>query len=167
MQIIALVILTAYFMYRNKTGWMEISMSMDIETERIHDPNNVNDDILAIKVNFKNGNYGSIRLTDAIAAISYDATTEAVPKVNELDGLVRYDYKGWKIIHGKPHPKISTSGLGPEQEVELSTYFKVPRDAICNVDVTILAKRARLDYHPNESRSSTVSLPLKTEKPKS
>jgi hypothetical protein len=43
-----------------KAGWLEVSMSLDIETNRVHDPASNADDILAITVRLTNGANGLI-----------------------------------------------------------------------------------------------------------
>ena len=154
-EIVALVSIAGYFFYQNAAGWKEVSMSLDVTTKRVHDPCDKDKDILAVIVKLKNGNTGSIRITDATAAIKYDKTTI----VKTLEGIVRYEIVNGKAIQGKQCPEKLWTGLGPTEEILLSTYASVPTDKVCIIDVTVLAKR-KLRTYCSEGRSATISLPI-------
>ena len=154
-EIIALVSIAGYFLYQNAAGWKEVSMSLDVTTERVHDPCDKDKDIIGVVVKLKNGNTGAIRVSDAIAAIRYDKITI----VNRLEGIVRYEIENGKVIQGKQCPEKLWTGLGPNEEILLSTYASVSTDAVCIVDVTVLAKR-KLRTYLSEGRSATISLPI-------
>ena len=154
-EIIALLSVAVYFFYQNAAGWTEVSISLDITTNRVHDPADKTKDILGVIVKVKNGNTGAIRLYDAIAAIRYDKVTLE----NKLEGIVRYEIENGKVIQGKESSEPRWTGLAPNEEILLSTYASVSTGAVCIVDVTVLAKRY-LNAHFNECRSTTISLPI-------
>jgi len=154
-EIIALISIAGYFLYQNAAGWKEVSMSIDVNTQRVHDPCDKDKDILGVFVKLKNGNTGTIRITDATAAVKYDKTTI----VKTLEGIVRYEVENEKVIQGKQSIEKPRTGLGPNEEILLSTYASVSADAVCVVDVTVLAKR-KLRTYCSEGRSATVSLPI-------
>jgi len=155
-QILALLSVSGYFLYKNAAGWTEVTMSLDIVTNRVHDPKDENMDILGVLVKLKNGNMGKIRLSDAIATIKYD--TIALEK--ELEGIVRYEIEDGKVIQGKQATKTPPrTGLGPDQTILLSTYARVPAGTVCIIDVTIVSKRLLKSVY-REARSAAVSLPL-------
>jgi hypothetical protein len=155
-EIIALFSIAFYFLYKNAAGWTEVTMSLDIVTNRVHNPDDKTKDILGVIVKVKNGNNnGSIRLSDAVAAIKYDNVTLE----NGLEGIVRYEIENGKVIRGKQSTQKPWTGLGPNEEILLSTYANVSTGAVCIVDVTVLAKRL-LNRHCNESRSTAISLPI-------
>ena len=154
-EIVALISVAGYFFYQNAAGWKEVSMSLDVTTKRVHDPCDKDKDIIAVVVKLKNGNTGAIRISDAIAAIKYDKITI----VNTLEGIVRYQIENGKVVQGKQCPEKLWTGLGPNEEILLSTYASVPTDAVCIVDVTVLAKR-KLRTYLSEGRSATISLPI-------
>ncbi len=151
-EIIALFSIAFYFLYKNAAGWTEVTMSLDISTNRVHDPADKTKDILGVIVKVNNG---SIRLSDAVAVIKYDKVTLE----NTLEGIVRYEIENGKVIHGKQSTEKPWTGLGPNEEILLSTYASVSTGAVCIVDVTVLAKRL-LNKHCNESRSTAISLPI-------
>ena len=75
-EILAFLSIGFYFLYKNAAGWTGMTMSLDISTHRVHDPNDKTKDILGVIVKVKNGlNNGTIRLSDAVAAIKYDKVT--------------------------------------------------------------------------------------------
>jgi hypothetical protein len=151
-QILAVVSVAGYFLYKNAAGWTDVTMSLDIVTQRVHDPADRTKDILGVTVKLKNGNTGKIRLSDAVATI---ATLE-----KELEGIVRYEIDEGKVVPGQEATRSpSRTGLGPNQEILLSTYERVPTGATCLIDVTILAKRS-LKTVLREARSAAVSLPI-------
>jgi hypothetical protein len=155
-QILALVSVAGYFLYKNAAGWTDVTMSLDIVTQRVHDPADRTKDILGVTVKLKNGNTGKIRLSDAVATIAYEATTLE----KELEGIVRYEIDEGKVVPGQEATRSpSRTGLGPNQEILLSTYERVPTGATCLIDVTILAKRS-LKTVLREARSAAVSLPI-------
>ena len=154
-EVIALLSIAGYFMYKNAAGWEEVSMSINVDTKRVHDPCDKDKDIIGVVVKLKNGNTGKIRVSDAIAAIRYDKITI----VNTLEGIVRYEIKNGKAIQGKQCPEKLWTGLGPTEEILLSTYASVPTDKVCIIDVTVLAKR-KLRTYCSEGRSAAISLPI-------
>lgn len=155
-EILALLSVAFYFLYKNAAGWTGISTSIDISTNRVHDPCDKSKDILEVIVKVKNGvNSGTIRLSDAVAAIKYDKVTLE----NRLEGLVRYEIENGKVIEGKQSKEKPWTGLGPDEGIQLSTYASVARGSVCTVDVTILARKF-LHKQSNESRSTAVSLPI-------
>jgi len=154
-EIAALFSVAVYFFYQYAAGWKEITMSLDITTNRIQYPTDKTKDILGVVVKLKNGDFGAIRLSDAIAAIRYDNVTLE----NRLEGIVRYEIENGKVIQGKQCAKTPMTGLGPNEEILLSTYARVPAGAVCIIDVTVLAKRYIKNCY-NESRSTTISLPI-------
>lgn len=155
-QVLALMSVAGYFLYKNAAGWTDVTMSLNIVTHRVPDPADETQDILGITVKLKNGNTGKIRLSDAIAAIKYDTVT--VEKA--LEGIVRYEIENGKAIYGKQATQSPPrTGLGPDQEMLLSTYVQVPTGSVCLIDVTIVAKRLLKTVY-RESRSTAVSVPL-------
>jgi len=154
-EIIALASIAGYFLFQNAAGWQEVSMSLDVTTQRVHDPCDKDKDIIAVVVKLKNGNTGAIRISDAVAAIRYDKITLE----NKLEGIVRYAIENGKVVQGKQCPEKLWTGLGPNEEILLSTYASVPAGKVCIVDVTVLAKR-KLRTYLSEGRSATISLPI-------
>ncbi|HUW60464.1 MAG TPA: hypothetical protein VMZ06_05615 [Candidatus Bathyarchaeia archaeon] len=153
-QTAAFLLAGVYFEYRIFAGWMEVKISLDINTERVNDPVDSTKDLLGVVVTLTNGDHGLIRICDAIAVVSFNDER----LVHKLHGTVRYDFRDDLLVHGKPHPEKSRSGFAPGQKGLLSTHVQIPKDAVCLVDVTILAHR-KLKPNRNESRSCTVSLP--------
>jgi len=154
-EIVALFAAAAYFSFRLVSGWIDVSLSLDVATERIRDPTDKSIDILAVNVRIKNGDNGSVRIADAVVSFSYG--NDSVTKT--LQGIVRYDFADGKLIPGKASPTTPRAGLGPGMQIVFSTYTRVPTGAVCSVDVTVLGKRYN---NPNysESRSAVISLPL-------
>jgi hypothetical protein len=153
-EICAFLAAGGFFVYHFLAGWFEPSLSSRIETLRVHDPTNEGQDILAITVRIKNGP-GLIRLGDSIAYLRYDDKIIT----NRLEGIDRYDYTNGRLLPGQVHPKTPATGLGPEEEIMLSTWVKVPEHATCVIDTAILIRRPRnTAFH--EARSAAISLPL-------
>ena len=69
-EIVALFAAAAYFSFRLVSGWIDVSLSLDVATERIRDPTDKSIDILAVNVRIKNGDNGSVRIADAVVSFS-------------------------------------------------------------------------------------------------
>lgn len=143
-----------FFVYHFCIGWFEQSLSTSVETSRVHDPMYDGQDILAITVRFKNA-VGLVRISDAIAHVQFDDGAIT----NRLQGIVRYDYVDGKLIPGKVSPRKPRTGLGPDQEIMLSTFVKVPEHSTCVIDTAILVWQWRRSALC-EVRSAAISLPL-------
>jgi hypothetical protein len=155
-EILAFLSVASYFLYKNAAGWTGMTMSLDVVTNRVHDPNDKTKDILGVIVKVKNGlNNGTIRLSDAVAAIKYDNVTLE----KGLEGIVRYEIENGKVIPGKQSREKPWTGLGPNEEILLSTYATVSKGSVCIVDVAVSAKKF-LNTRCNESRSTAISLPI-------
>lgn len=153
-EICAFLAAGGFFVYHFLAGWFEPSLSSRIETSRVHDPLNEGQDLLAITVRIKNGT-GLIRLGDSIAYIKYDDTAIT----NRLEGINRYDYNNGRLLPGQLNPKKPATGLGPDEEIMLSTFVKVPKHSTCVIDTAVLIRRPRnTNYH--QGRSAAISLPL-------
>jgi hypothetical protein len=155
-EILALLSVACYFIYKNAAGWTEVTISLDISTNRVDDPADKTKDILGIIVKVKNGNNnGSLRLSDAVVAFKYNDVT--IHK--RLEGIVRYEIENGRVVLGKQSTEKPWAGLGPNEEILLSAYTSISKGSVCIVDVTILAKKF-LNKHCNECRSTTISLPI-------
>ena len=154
-EIAALIAAGGYFLYQLGIGWYGVTLSVDIVTQRIHDPINDGQDILGVDVIVTNG-VGLLRIYDGLVAIESNGQAET----KRLTGIVRYDHQNDLIRHGEPSPENPRTGLGPGEQIRLSTYTRVSSTTVCTIDATVLVKR-QLNSSPCEARSATVSLPVK------
>jgi hypothetical protein len=155
-EVLAFLSIAFFFIYKNAAGGQGVSLSVNISTERVGDPCDKSKDILGVIVKIKNGaNSGTVRLSDAVAAFKYDKVTLE----NRLEGLIRYEIENGKVILGKQSKEKPWTGLGPAEEIQLSTYASVAKGSVCIVDVTILARKF-MHKKSNESRSTAVSMPI-------
>jgi hypothetical protein len=165
-QLIAVIAVGIFFIYRFSTGWMSANMDIAIEPSRVH--LNDQDDYLAVIVKLERGEYGTLQLGEAQLRITYlDAATGPPPL--SLTGTKRLaDSAGkldWqKIALDDPH-----LNLHAKEKSEFAAVLKVPRKTACIIEVTFLTHR-RLDgfewlarTHWGQRRSSSVSLPLSDE----
>jgi hypothetical protein len=143
-----------FFVFHFLAGWFDLSLSTRIEISRVHDPVDKGQDLLAITARIKNGT-GLIRLGDSIASVKYDDTIVT----NRFEGTKRYDFTNDRLLPDKVHPTTPSTGLGPEEEIMLSTWIKVPQHATCVIDTAILIRRPR-NFNFHQARSAAISLPL-------
>jgi len=153
-EICAFLAAGGFFVYQFVLGWFELCLSTTVETSRVHDPTDPGQDLVAVTVKFKNAT-GLIRISDAIAHVSYDDRTIT----NRLEGIHRYDHTDGRLNPEKVSTAKPRTGLGPGQEIMLATFFKVPEHAACVINTGVLVWQGRTSYL-KEVRSAAISLPL-------
>ncbi len=154
-QIVALGLAACYFTYTWAIGRFWVSVSLDIETSRVHDPANAKKDIIAISMSVKNGGQMSLRIHDAAVKITYDTMV----CTQRLEGITRYAVEDHRLLLTTPHPTILEAGLGSGQQTEFGTWVRVPRNVACKIEGGVLVKQ-RWNWSYPQSLVSGVSLPV-------
>lgn len=161
-QLIALIGVGIFFIYRFLTGWMSVNMDIAIESSRVHV--NEDEDYLAVIVKLARGEYGALLLGDAQVRITYDGSTTGPPPLS-LSGTKRLANSVGELDWQTILPKDPLA-LHAKEKSEFAATLKVPRKTACIIEVTLLTHR-KLDglewlprTHWGQRRSSSVSLPL-------
>jgi hypothetical protein len=161
-QLIALVCVGIFFIYRFLTGWMSVNMDIAIESSRVH--LDEKEDYLAVIVKLARGEYGALHLGDTQLRITYDDSTPGPPPLS-LKGTKRLDNSAGELDWQTVLPEDPLT-LHAKEKSEFAATLKVPRKTACIIELTILTHR-KLDglewlpkTHWGQRRSSSVSLPL-------
>jgi len=167
-QLIAVIAVGMFFVYRFSTGWMSANMDIAIEPARVHVHLNDKEDYLAVIVKLERGEYGALQLGDAQLRITYVDSTDR-PTVLDLAGTQRLADSAGKLNWQTVAVQDRHLNLHAKEKSEFAAVLKVPRRTACIIEVTLLTHR-RLDgfewlarTHWGQRRSSSVSLPLSDE----
>jgi hypothetical protein len=162
-QLLAVIAVGMFFIYRFSTGWMSANMDIAIEPSRVHLNNQ--EDYLAVIVKLERGEYGTLELGDAQLRITYLDSTDR-PAVLDLAGTKRLADSAGKLDWQAVSPDDPHLNLHAKEKSEFTAVLKVPRKTACLIEVTLLTHR-RLDgfewlarTHWGQRRSSSVSLPI-------
>ena len=124
-EIAALILAGLYFVFKWGGGWLQESVSLGIETSRIHAPSSSQEDILVISVSVENGTSGSLRIYDAALQITVEdkpllsaASTCLDGLVLRLEGITRQQVKDDKIVMGIPHDTLPQACLSRKPRPE-------------------------------------------------
>lgn len=165
-EILGVLAVGLFFIYRFLTGWMSANMDVGIESSRSHA--DAQNDYLAVAVKLERGEYGTLQLGQAQLRVTYPGSNLS-PSIIDLVGVERLsDSEGrlqWQNI-SKDDPQLN---LHAKEKSQFGAALKVPRQAVCLIEATLLTHR-RLDglewlarTHWGQRRSSSVSLPLDDE----
>jgi hypothetical protein len=166
LQIVGALAVGMFFGYRLLTGWMSANMDVTIESSRVH--LTAEEDWIAVTVKLSRGEYGTLELGDSQARITRLDVSEP-PAIVGLTGTQRLGTSEGKLAWqatDKAHPNLN---LHANEKSQFSAALKVPRNAVCLIEVALLTHR-KLDglewlggFHWGQRRSTAVCLPLAKE----
>jgi hypothetical protein len=150
-----------YFLYKTFSGYLVENLTLSLDCERKGSQNDTID-YLAITVRVKKGDRGAVILHDAQAKISSPAAGET--QLKKLAGTIRLSFKksgDTLAIVEKQSEKAPLLNLSPGEETMFSTFFTVPSDRPCTVEVTVLGGWPWHFKTAYQWRASQVSLPIR------
>ncbi len=153
----AIIGLGLYFGYKSFLGWGWLSVELEVTTERAPNPQDMDFDIVVIKLDITSGSSGSFKIRDAVAQVRYGAELKAV----RFTGMTRLDWnENDRLVVDTRNLADPYAGFAPNQRLVFATTVCVPHTEVCVIDVAILCRRP---YHYMRSQilSSTVSLPIR------
>lgn len=160
---IALACAAGFFIYKVAAGYLYGDLSLSISSTR---PHSIDDaDLLTITAKLKKGGRGSILLHDVQARLTYDGQVQN--QNPRFVGFLRQSYKtervgctDRKIVNWD---KLSESApllrLTASEETEFSCCAKVPKGAVCVVEVAVLGQ-VRPGSPVSQWKASHVSTPM-------
>ena len=150
----------AFFLYKMFSGYMIANLTLGLNCDR-RVSGQLGVDYLVVSASVKKGDRGAVTLHDAKARISAPAPEEEALK--SLSGISRLSYKtSGKILEIREKQSESNPllNLSPGEETVFSTFFRVPSDQPCTVDVTLLGVWPWHFKTKYQWRASQVSLPI-------
>lgn len=153
----------SFFLYKLVSGYLMTNLSVALTTTRQH--STPERDHLVVSVALAKGDRGSVKLHDCQVKISWTGhrvikpligTDRRSKKSEHFDGSERSVVNWDKRSISQPFLHLT-----PGETSHFATYSDVPANAICEVEVAILAmKRSGIRF--GQWRASTISLPLIT-----
>lgn len=159
-QIGALASAACFFVYKAVTGYLRVNLSLSIECRRQRHQN-TDDDNLVVCVRLKKGGNGSLALHDAKAQVFYGS----VKHIASFPGIRRSARTNTDPKRQRQHIDLPSEDanspflkLVAGEETELATALKVPRSAVCEIEVAILGRQVH-GFPFGQWKASCVSLP--------
>jgi hypothetical protein len=149
-----------FFLYKAFSGYMIANLTLCLNCER-RVSRKAGVDYLVVTAVVRKGDRGAVTLHDAQARISAPAPNEKVLK--KLSGIIRLSFReadGILQIQENQSQKSPLLNLSPGEETMFSTYFEVPSDRPCTVDVTLLGGWLWHGKTTYQWRASQVCLPV-------
>ena len=161
-QTLGVILVGGFFLYRFFAGWMSANVDLAIESSRVH--LNEAEDYLAVIVKLGRGEYGTLKLGDAMLRITcLDSNRQE--NLLALIGTKRIDHDEGKLIWKKELEKDPLN-LHAKETSEFAAGLPIPRKAACSIELTLLTHRAGDGFEWiakrrwGQRRSSSISLPL-------
>ena len=150
-----------FFLYKLLTGYLMTNLSIALSTSRQH--STPEQDYLVVSVALTKGDRGSVKLHDCQVKISWTGHQVIKPLIGtdrRSKKAEHFDRSKRSVINWDAR-SISQPFLHftPGETSHFAAYSDVPANAICQVEVAILAKK-RSGIRLGQWRASTISLPL-------
>ena len=155
----ALIAAGGYFLYRAFMGYFLPNVSLDLSCVR---EDQLNGDVLAIRVTVEKGGAGGVQFHDARAIVKIAGQPD---QEVELLGISRWTYgpgphpkfKRLRATESSDSPRLN---LSPGDRVQLAGACHVPTDAIARVEVAILGRVLR-SWYMSQWKAADIVLPRK------
>jgi hypothetical protein len=154
-----------FFLYKAISGYLVSNLTLSLSCERKFSGDN-NLDYLLVTTLVKKGDRGAVILHDAEARVSPSSTANS--EVKKLSGIIRLSFRrsnGILQIKEEQSKKAPLLNLSPGEETVFSTFFKVPSNAPCTIEVTLLGGWPWHFKTAYQWRASQVSLPIERDAP--
>ena len=152
-----------FFLYKILTGYLMTNLNIALTTSRQHSMSQ--QDHLVVLVKLEKGDRGSINLHDCQVRITWNghqvikpllATDRRSKKIEHFNRSKR-NVINWEV-RSVNQPFLH---LTPGERSHFATYFDVPANVICEIEVAILAMKP-FGFRVGQWRASTISLPVQT-----
>lgn len=152
-----------FFLYKMLAGYFMTNLSVTLTTARQHLTSER--DHLAVSVELAKGDRGTVRLHDCQVRISWKGDP---PIIKPLIGTDRRSKNTERFAEKLKRNVVNWDKrsvtqpflhLTAGESSQFATYAEVPANAICEVEVAILAMR-RTGVRVGQWRASAISLPL-------
>jgi hypothetical protein len=130
-----------FFFYKFISGYLLINMSISVEFKR-RNLSVGDEEMLVITTKLKKGDQGAVLLHDAQARVSYSDKSFIVP-FSDIERLSfsHQSNPSRQAIAWSRSKKAPFIRMSPGEETEFSSTCRVPKQALCKVEVVILGHR--------------------------
>lgn len=155
-QLVALIAAALYFLVKLAQGWLIVNVSLegDIERRQV----SAIEDALAVMVTVTKGSIGSLRIQEALVRVPAALDPDSVKPLPGARRLVLDPERKHAVDASWAQEGEGSYRLPPGESTIWSVDFRVPRAAVCSVDVVITGVQWPGSF-PAQWRCSLVSLP--------
>ena len=154
-EVIALILVAAFFMYKMFDGWLVVNMEVIPSLDRV---TGVSKDYLSVNVILKKKDRAAIKINHIKMIVVDFNSGQRIGGVHLFDGVNKLIKKA--SGHIWEEDKAAMIRMAPNSQMEFSKYISIPKDIPVKVDISVMATR-NFWFRMGQWRVSKISLPLK------